>query len=78
MALGPNDFDGGKSITRAIGRGGIFRAHTFQWPFVMDIPAPKSLRPAPYKNRYINSIQHIPEPIPAVSSYWPAWFDVKN
>ncbi len=36
MAPGFNDFDGGESITRAIGRGG---------------PASNSLRPAPYKQK---------------------------
>ncbi len=42
MALRLYDFDAGKFITRAIGRGGpkkvsIFRAHPFQWPLKWDV-----------------------------------------
>jgi hypothetical protein len=39
MALGLNDFDAGKSITQATPSNGP----------LTDLPASKSLRPAPYK-----------------------------
>jgi hypothetical protein len=45
MALGLNDFDAEKSITRAVEGGAL----------EMDFPASKSLRPRHVNSRYINS-----------------------
>jgi hypothetical protein len=42
MALGVNDLDAGKLITRAIGRSG---------PLTLDFPASKSIRPTPQKQQ---------------------------
>ncbi len=57
MALGLNDFDAGKSITRAIGNGGwAQKSLDFQGPplpmaLEVNFPASKSLRPAPYNQQ---------------------------
>jgi hypothetical protein len=42
MALGLNDFDGGKSITRATGRGGPENRYLFgpKWNSLRSLPEP--------------------------------------
>jgi hypothetical protein len=56
QALGLNDFDAGKSITRAIGRGGpkksrFPRPTPSNAPFQWMLHASKPLRTAPYKQQ---------------------------